>query len=92
MIAEEEDHHPLIITEWGRVTVQWWSHKIKGLNKNDFIMVAKMGEVFDNIKTIRADRFYLQAVSSFPQRLIIQSLEDLQHKMPVSQPAEECSP
>ena len=45
-IAEEEDHHPLIITEWGRVTVQWWSHKIKGLHENDFIMAAKTDEVF----------------------------------------------
>jgi len=41
MIAEEEDHHPLIITEWGRVTVQWWTHVVKGLHKNDFIMAAK---------------------------------------------------
>jgi 4a-hydroxytetrahydrobiopterin dehydratase len=41
MIAEKEDHHPLIITEWGRVTVQWWTHKIKGLHKNDFIMASK---------------------------------------------------
>ena len=41
MIAEKEDHHPLIITEWGRVTIQWWTHKIKGLHKNDFIMAAK---------------------------------------------------
>jgi len=40
-IAEEEDHHPLIITEWGRVTVQWWTHKIGGLHQNDFIMAAK---------------------------------------------------
>ena len=45
VIAEEEDHHPLIITEWGRVTVQWWSHKIKGLHKNDFIMAAKTDEM-----------------------------------------------
>ena len=22
--AEEEGHHPRIVTEWGRVTVQWW--------------------------------------------------------------------
>jgi len=41
MISEKEDHHPLIVTEWGRVTVQWWTHKIKGLHKNDFIMAAK---------------------------------------------------
>jgi 4a-hydroxytetrahydrobiopterin dehydratase len=39
--SEAEDHHPLIVTEWGRVTVQWWTHKIKGLHQNDFIMAAK---------------------------------------------------
>jgi 4a-hydroxytetrahydrobiopterin dehydratase len=46
MVAEKQDHHPLIITEWGRVTVQWWSHKIKGLHRNDFIMAAKTDELF----------------------------------------------
>jgi 4a-hydroxytetrahydrobiopterin dehydratase len=46
VIAEEQGHHPLIITEWGRVTVQWWTHKIKGLHKNDFIMAAKTDEIF----------------------------------------------
>src|SRR5262245_12784998 len=40
-IAEKEDHHPDILTEWGKVTVSWWTHKIKGLHKNDFIMAAK---------------------------------------------------
>jgi 4a-hydroxytetrahydrobiopterin dehydratase len=45
MIAEKEDHHPLIVTEWGRVTVQWWTHKIKGLHRNDFIMAAKTDEI-----------------------------------------------
>ncbi len=45
MIAEKEDHHPLIVTEWGRVTVQWWTHKIKGLHKNDFIMAAKTDQL-----------------------------------------------
>ena len=45
MIAEKEDHHPLIVTEWGRVTVQWWTHKIKGLHQNDFIMAAKTDEL-----------------------------------------------
>ncbi len=46
MIAEEEDHHPLIITEWGKVTVNWWTHKIGGLHLNDFIMAAKTDELF----------------------------------------------
>ena len=45
VIAEEQGHHPLIITEWGRVTVQWWTHKIKGLHRNDFIMAAKTEEL-----------------------------------------------
>lgn len=41
-LAEEQDHHPLIITEWGRVTIQWWTHVIKGLHRNDFIMAARV--------------------------------------------------
>jgi 4a-hydroxytetrahydrobiopterin dehydratase len=45
MTAEKEDHHPLIVTEWGRVKVQWWTHKIKGLHKNDFIMAAKTDQL-----------------------------------------------
>ncbi len=44
--AEEEGHHPLIVTEWGRVTIQWWTHKIKGLHRNDFIMAAKTDEIY----------------------------------------------
>ena len=44
-LAEAQDHHPLIITEWGRVTVQWWTHKIKGLHRNDFIMASKTDEI-----------------------------------------------
>lgn len=45
MTAEKEDHHPLIVTEWGRVKVQWWTHKIKGLHQNDFIMAAKTDQL-----------------------------------------------
>jgi len=40
-IAEAEGHHPAILTEWGKVTVSWWTHKIRGLHRNDFIMAAK---------------------------------------------------
>ncbi len=45
-IAEQEDHHPLIVTEWGKVTVNWWTHKIGGLHKNDFIMAARTDELY----------------------------------------------
>lgn len=44
--AEEENHHPLIITEWGKVTLNWWTHKIGGLHKNDFIMAAKSDKLY----------------------------------------------
>lgn len=40
-LAEEEFHHPAITLEWGKVTVCWWSHAVKGLHKNDFICAAK---------------------------------------------------
>ena len=40
-LAEEQGHHPAIVTEWGRVTVTWYSKKIKGLHVNDFVMAAK---------------------------------------------------
>lgn len=43
--AEQEDHHPKIVTEWGRVEVHWWTHKIKGLHRNDFIMAAKTDQL-----------------------------------------------
>ena len=41
-LAEQEGHHPAILTEWGRVTVTLWTHKIRGLHRNDFIMAAKL--------------------------------------------------
>lgn len=40
-LAEEFNHHPAIVTEWGKVQVRWWSHVVSGLHKNDFIMAAK---------------------------------------------------
>lgn len=44
-IAEAEGHHPALLTEWGRVTVTWWTHKIGGLHHNDFIMAARTDEL-----------------------------------------------
>jgi 4a-hydroxytetrahydrobiopterin dehydratase len=44
--AEREDHHPVLVTEWGRVKVSWWTHKIRGLHQNDFIMAAKTNEAY----------------------------------------------
>ncbi len=47
-IAEQEGHHPAILTEWGKAAVAWWTHKIRGLHRNDFIMAAKTDEVYRN--------------------------------------------
>ncbi|VAX05860.1 Pterin-4-alpha-carbinolamine dehydratase [hydrothermal vent metagenome] len=44
-VAEAAGHHPSLLTEWGKVTVTWWSHKIKGLHRNDFIMAARTDKI-----------------------------------------------
>ena len=45
-LAEVENHHPALLTEWGSVTVTWWTHRIKNLHRNDFIMAAKTEAVY----------------------------------------------
>lgn len=44
--SELQGHHPAVLLEWGKVTVTWWSHKIKALHKNDFIMAAKTDQLY----------------------------------------------
>jgi 4a-hydroxytetrahydrobiopterin dehydratase len=44
-VAEQAGHHPALLTEWGKVTVTWWTHAINGLHQNDFIMAAKTDAV-----------------------------------------------
>ncbi len=45
-IAEHQGHHPLITLTWGKVTVEWWTHDLQGLHKNDFIMAAKTNQAY----------------------------------------------
>jgi 4a-hydroxytetrahydrobiopterin dehydratase len=45
-LAEEKDHHPSLLTEWGAVTVTWWTHKVNGLHRNDFVMAANTDELY----------------------------------------------
>jgi 4a-hydroxytetrahydrobiopterin dehydratase len=47
-LAEEEGHHPEITVTWGRATVRIWTHKIGGLQENDFILAAKI----DRLQTV----------------------------------------
>ncbi|MGM0571102.1 4a-hydroxytetrahydrobiopterin dehydratase [Marinobacter sp.] len=46
-LAEAEGHHPAILLEYGRVTVRWWTHKIGGLHRNDFIMAARTDALYE---------------------------------------------
>ncbi len=50
-IAEAAGHHPALLTEWGKVTVTWWTHKIRGLHRNDFIMAAKTDRLYAPVQT-----------------------------------------
>jgi 4a-hydroxytetrahydrobiopterin dehydratase len=45
-LAESQGHHPALLTEWGKVTVTWWTHKIGGLHRTDFIMAAKTDQLY----------------------------------------------
>ncbi len=49
-IAEQQGHHPTLIVEWGKLTVQWWTHTINGLHRNDFIMAAKTDKIFQQLQ------------------------------------------
>ena len=62
-IAEEEGHHPKIITEWGSVSVLWWSHKIKNIHINDLILVS-----ITDLQTQKVYLFYSNGtpVGGFP--------------------------
>ena len=54
-LAEEEGHHPALLTEWGKVTVSWWTHKIRGLHRNDYIMAAKTDALVRDLGIVAAD-------------------------------------
>lgn len=50
VMSEREDHHPSLLVEWGSVTVSWWTHRIGGLHRNDFVMAAKTDVLFEGLK------------------------------------------
>lgn len=46
-LAEVADHHPALLTEWGRVTVTWWTHSAGGLDSKDYAMAAETDSLYD---------------------------------------------
>lgn len=48
-IAEAEGHHPNIeLYSWNHVKIVLFTHAISGLSDNDFIMAAKINQLWNN--------------------------------------------
>ncbi len=45
-VAEQQGHHPDILLTWGKAEVTLWTHKIDGLTESDFIMAAKIDQLY----------------------------------------------
>lgn len=43
-VAEKIGHHPDIYLTWGKVRVNIFTHSVKGLTENDFVLAAKIEE------------------------------------------------
>ncbi len=67
-LAEQQGHHPRITTEWGKVTVEWWTHVVNGLHSNDFVMAIRVDDVASNWSVISGKKDVVQVASeeSFP--------------------------
>jgi 4a-hydroxytetrahydrobiopterin dehydratase len=46
-ISEEEGHHPDILFGWGYAKINISTHAIEGLSENDFILAAKIDQIFN---------------------------------------------
>jgi len=66
--ADEQNHHPRLVVEWGKVKVDWWTHVANGLHRNDFIMAAKTDQIVENWQEITGKKDKVQEASeeSFP--------------------------
>ena len=45
-LAEEQGHHRDIFPAWGKVGITTWTHKINGLTESDFILAAKIDQLY----------------------------------------------
>lgn len=46
-VAEAQGHHPDISFGWGYAEVVIFTHKIAGLHENDFILAARVEQLFE---------------------------------------------
>ena len=45
-VSESEGHHPDIKISYNKVTVELWTHAAGGLTENDFILAAKIDQLY----------------------------------------------
>jgi 4a-hydroxytetrahydrobiopterin dehydratase len=67
-LAQEQDHHPTITIGYKKVTLDWNTHAVKGLHRNDFIMAAKSDEAYLRLLDENREKSVVQQASeqSFP--------------------------
>lgn len=47
-LVDSEDHHPDLRILYRKVIVELWTHTVKGLSANDFIVAAKLDQLFES--------------------------------------------
>ena len=45
-LAEQQGHHPDLLLAWGKVEITIWTHKVNGLTESDFILAAKIDQLY----------------------------------------------
>ncbi len=45
-LAERVGHHPDLHLSWGKVRVEIYTHQINGLSRHDFLLAAKVDQLF----------------------------------------------
>ncbi len=49
-LAESEGHHPDFTVHYRKLGLEIWTHAINGLSENDFILAAKIDELYKGFK------------------------------------------
>jgi 4a-hydroxytetrahydrobiopterin dehydratase len=45
-LAEDESHHPVMHVFFSKTEIELWTHAILGLSENDFILAAKIDDLY----------------------------------------------
>jgi 4a-hydroxytetrahydrobiopterin dehydratase len=66
--AEAHNHHPTLVVSYPKVTVEWWTHTLRSLHNNDFVMAAKTDQTYLDFQESKRQRSVVGEASaeSFP--------------------------